>query len=127
MRTLTRLVAAIQLLLIFPAALFLTAVLVGLGDPPQYDLARIAQRVAMWYGGLGKVGLWGLLITLPFMVLISGCVTLLRSWNDEAELQHATRPSLAMIPAPVATLLVAGTTMTSAGILAVVVLHMLAN
>lgn len=104
MRILARLTAATQLALIFPAALFMTAVLVGAGDAPQYELARVAQRIVMWYSARIWT-LWLLLLALP----------------------HGVRQSLATIPAPVATLFVAGTTLTSAGILAIVVLHMLAN
>jgi hypothetical protein len=127
MRMLIRIVAAMQLALICPAALFMAAVLVGAGDPPQYDLARLAQRVVMWYSARMWT-LWLLLLALPFAVLVAGCVTLLRSWNRDVALPHAARQSLAtMIPAPLATFFVAGTTLTSAGILAVVVLHMLAN
>ena len=68
-----------------------------------------------------------LLLTLPFGVFVTGCATLLRSWNRDVDLPDAARPSLARIPAPLATLGIAGTTMTAAGILAIVVLHMLAN
>jgi hypothetical protein len=127
MRALTRVVAAMQLALIFPAALFMTAVLVGAGDAPQYDLARIAQRVVIWYSGRMWT-LWLLLLALPLAVLVIGCATLLRSWNRDLEPPHTTRQSLAtLVPAPLATLFVAGTTLTSAGILTIVVLHMLAN
>jgi hypothetical protein len=127
MRTLIRIVAATQLALIFPAALFMTAVLVGAGDAPQYDLARIAQRVVMWYSARMWT-LWLLLLALPFAVLVIGCATLLRRWNRDVELPQAARQSLAMmVPAPLATLFVAGTTLTSTGILAIVVLHILAN
>jgi hypothetical protein len=127
MRTLIRIVAATQLALIFPAALFMTAVLVGAGDAPQYDLARIAQRVVMWYSARMWT-LWLLLLALPFAVLVIGCATLLRRWDRDVELPQAARQSLAMmVPAPLATLFVAGTTLTSTGILAIVVLHMLAN
>jgi hypothetical protein len=119
MRTLTRVVAAIQLALIVPAALFMTAVLVT-------DLARIAQRIVMWYSARMWT-LWLLLLALPFAALLTGCATLLRSRDHDVELPHAAWQSLAMIPAPLATLFVAGTTLTSAGILAIVVLHMLAN
>jgi hypothetical protein len=35
MKMQTRLVAIMQLLLILPAAVFLSAALVGMGDPPQ--------------------------------------------------------------------------------------------
>lgn len=126
MRILTRLTAAIQLALILPAALFMTAVLVGAGDAPQYDLARVAQRIVMWYSARMWT-LWLLLMALPFAVFITGCATLVRSWNHDVGLPHGVRQWLATIPAPLATLFVAGTTLTSAGILAIVVLHMLAN
>ena len=125
MRTQLRVVAAMQLALIFPASLFMTAVLVGAGGPPQYDLARIAQRIVMWY----SARMWTLpllLLALPLAVLITGCGTLLRSWNH-SEQPHPTRRLLAMIPAPLATLFVAWATLTSAGILAIVALHTLAN
>ena len=127
MRSITRLIAAMQLALILPAALFLTAVLVGAGDQPKYDLALIAQRIVMWYSARMWT-LWLLLLALPFAVLLAGCATLLQSWNHDIELRPVARQSLAtMIPAPLATLFVAGTTLTSAGILAIVVLHMLSN
>lgn len=115
-----------QAVLIFPAALFLTAVLVATSRPSQYDLACIAQRIVTWYAErTWTLGL--LLLALPLAVLGGGCAMLLRSWNGDGGPQEASRHSLAMIPAPVATLFVAGTTLISAGILAIVVLHMLAN
>ena len=126
MRALTRGIAAIQLALIWPAALFLTAVLVGAGDPPQYELAHIAQRIVTWYSARAWT-LWLLLLALPCAVVITGCATLLRSWYDDVALPHATRASLATIPAPLAMLVVAWATLTSACIMVVVALHMLAN
>jgi len=119
MRTLIRLVAGLQTALIFPAILFLTAVLVGTGDPPQYELARVAQGIVTWYAARIWT-LWLLLLILPLAVLAAGCLTLLRGWNRDVEFASAGA-------APVATFFVAGTTFTSAGVLAVVVLHMLAN
>lgn len=115
-----------QLALVVPAALFLTAVLVASGRGPQYDLARFAQRIVMWYSARIWT-LWLLLLALPFAALLTGGATLLGRWNRDFGLPHNARQSLAMIPAPVATLLIAGTTLISAGIVAIVVLHMLAN
>jgi hypothetical protein len=126
MRTLTRFIAAIQLALIFPAVLFMTAVFVAAGHAPQYDLGNIAQAVVIWY----SARMWTLpllLLALPFAVVGAGCATLVRSWNGDLELPHPARHSLAMLPAPLATLFVAGITVTSAWILLIVVLHMLAN
>jgi hypothetical protein len=126
MRTTIRLVASLQVALIFPAILFLTAVLVGAGDPPQYELARAAQAIVTWYAARMWT-LWLLLLILPLAVLAAGCVALLGSWNRAVEPPIARRRAVALLPAPVATFFVAGTTFTSAGILVVVVLHMLAN
>jgi hypothetical protein len=126
MRMLIRVVAAMQLALIIPAALFLAAVLVGTGSPPQYELAGAAHRVVAWYVARSWT-LWLLLLALPFAALIGGAATLLCSWHHDAELPPLVQQSLATIPAPLATLVMAGTTMTAAGILAVVALHMLAN
>lgn len=117
----TRLVAATQLALILPAALFLTAVLVGLGDPPQYELANVAHRIGGWYTARSWT-LPVLLLVLPFATMIGGCATLLYRWRGDDE-----RSSLAMIPAPIATLLIAWATLSSAAIIAIVILHMGAN
>jgi len=126
MRMTIRLIAGLQAALIFPAILFLAAVLVGAGDPPQYELARVAQGIVTWYSARMWT-LWVLLLMLPLAVLAAGCLTLLGSWNRVAELTVVARPAAALLPAPFATFFVAGTTVSSAAVLAVVVLHMLAN
>jgi hypothetical protein len=119
----TRAIAVLQLVLIFPAALFLTAVVVRY-VPPLHDGA---QRIVMLYAGKMWT-LWVLLLTLPLCVLVTGCATLLRSWNREVELPNAARQSLIVaLGQPSATLFVAATTLAAAGILATVILHMLAN
>ena len=105
---LMRVVAAVQAALIAPAALFLASVLVGTGDPPQYELAHVAHRIVAAYAGRGWT-LWLLLLALPGGALLSGSAALAQS---------GVRP---------ATLAVAGATVAAAGILAVVVLHTLAN
>jgi hypothetical protein len=126
MRIPTRIIAATQLVLVVPAALFMTAVLVAAGDAPKYDLARVAQRIVIWYSGRMWT-LWLLLLALPCVVLIAGSATLLAAWNRGIEVPHSARQSLATIQTPLATLGVAGTTLASAAILAIVVLHMLAH
>ena len=126
MRTMTRTVAILQAATIFPAVLFLTSGLVGAGDPPQYELAHIAQRIGGWFVGLGLPMFGVLVILLPFVALVTGSAMLLRSWNGEPAAPMA-RASLAAIPAPFSTLFVSWATLTSAGIIAVVGLHILAN
>ena len=122
----TRIIAAIQLILIFPAALFMTALVVRSVQPLQYEPVHSAQQLVMWYAGRMWT-LWVLLLALPLAVLVTGCATLLRSWNRDTALMQTVRQSLAEIRAHMATLFVAATTLAAAGILAIVVLHMLAN
>ena len=126
MSTVRRAVAATELLLIFPAALFMTALVVRNLRPLQYEPAHTAQRIVMWYAGR-QWTLWVLLIALPFAVLVTGCATLLRSWNGDVELPHHARQTLAAIRAHPMTLFVAAATLTAGGVLVIVVLHMLAN
>jgi hypothetical protein len=122
-----RAIAATELLLIFPATLFMTALFVRNLQPLQYQPAHTAERIVTWYAVRPRIGLWGLLIALPLAVLVTGCGTLLRCWSDEVELRQATRQTLAAISAHLATLLVAGATLTAGGVLAIVALHMLTD
>ena len=117
-----RIIAALELALIFPAALFMAALVVRSSGPLGYEPAHSAQQLVMWYAGRMWT-LWVLLLALPFAVLLIGCVTLYR----DAELLHSARQSLSMLRGQLATLLVAGTTLAAMGILAIVILHMLAN
>jgi hypothetical protein len=125
MRSVPRIIAVSELLLIFPAVLFMTAVVVrNLGS--QYELAHTAQRVIMWYAGQMWT-LWVLLLALPFAVLVTGCATLLCGWNRDQELPNISHRPLALFRPHPATLFVAATTVAAASILMIVVLHMLAN
>jgi hypothetical protein len=105
----------------------MTALFVRNLQPLQYEPAHTAERIVTWFAVRPRIGLWGLLIALPLAVLATGCGTLLRSWSDEVELRQATRQTRAAISAHLATLLVAGATLTAGGVLAIVALHMLTD
>ena len=120
----TRIIAVLEVVLILPAALFMTALALRNLQPPQYESAHIAQKLVMWYAGRMWT-LWVLLLGLPFTVLVSGCAALLRSLNRDMVLP--LRQSIAMVRAHLATLFIAATTLIAGVILAIVVLHILAN
>jgi hypothetical protein len=122
----TRIIAVLELVLIFPAALFMTALMLRNLQPLQYEPARIAQQLVMWYAGRMWT-LWVFLLGLPFIVLVSGCAELLRSWNRDIILPLTSRKSLAMVRAHLASLFLAATTLIAGVILAIAVLHVLAN
>ncbi len=92
-----RIIAATELVLIFPAALFMTAVVTRHLQPLQYEPAHTAQQIVTWYS-VRYWTLWVLLIGSPFAALLAGCVTLLRSWNRGPDPQQAARQPSAGIP-----------------------------
>ena len=109
-----RIVAAFELLLILPAALFMAA-LVARNLQPLQDSA---QQLVMWYAGRIWT-LWVLLLALPLTVLVTGCATLADSFQS-GRILSVVRADLAMLSLAV-------TTVLGGAILVIVVLHMLAN
>jgi hypothetical protein len=126
MNTFKRAIAVTELLLIFPASLFMTALVVRQLQRLQYEPAHTAQRIVMWYA-VRPWTLWVLLIALPLAVLVIGCAALLRNWNDDVELRQAARHPLIAIRAHIAMLFVVAATLTAEVVLAVVVVHMLTH
>lgn len=122
----TRVIAVMELVLIFPSVLFMIALVLRNLQPLQYEPARSAQQLVMWYAGRMWT-LWFLLLGLPFIVLVSGCDELLRSYNRDILLPLTSQKSLAMVRAHLPSLFIAATTLMAGVILAIVVLHVLAN
>jgi hypothetical protein len=121
----TRIVAVLEVLLLFPALLFMGALVVR-NLPLQYQLALGAQQLVMWYAARMWT-LWVLLLALPLTVLVTGCATLLHSWSLDMVRPHSARQLLALVRSHLATFFVGATTLAAASILAIVILHMLAN
>ena len=116
-----RIIAATQLVLIFPAALFLTAVVARYLQPLQF-----AQEIVTWYS-VRYWTLWVLLIGLPVTALLNGCIVLLHNSNDETDEGQITKQLFTAIRTELLTLIIAAATLTAGLILVVVVLHMLAS
>ncbi len=126
MKATERLVAASQVLLIFPAILFMGSLVVRNLSPLQNEPAHTAQQIVTWYAGRLWT-LWALLIALPLGVLVTGCIMFARTWTRDIRLPQAAQQMLAAIHADRAMLIVAVMTLTAGAILTIVVLHMLAN
>jgi hypothetical protein len=120
----TRIIACLQPVLIFPAALFMASLVVRNFGPPQYEPAHTAQQIVMWYAGRLWT-LWVLLFTLPCIVLVIGCVAL-RTRNRDTE-QHSAPGSVASTRPHWLVRLLYVTTVASAGVLAIVVFHVLTH
>jgi len=126
MQATKRAVIGAQLVLMFPSVLFMGALIVWALQPQQNEPAHAAQQIVMWYAERMWT-LWLLLIALPLVVLVTGCVTLARNWHDDAKLSRAVQQTLTAIRADWAMRFVAATTLTAGVVLAIVVLHMAAN
>lgn len=94
--------------------------------PLQYQPAHSAQQLVMWYAARMWT-LWVLLLALPLTVLVTGCATLLHSWSVDMARPHSARQLLALVRSHLATFFVGVTTLAAASILAIVILHMLAD
>jgi hypothetical protein len=125
MKTILRSLAALQLLFIFPAVLFMSALFVRSIQPLQYEPAHTAQRIVDWYAARPHVGLWVLLIILPLAVVVIGLAALTREWRRKQELRDAALRAIALIRSQASSVLIASATATAAGILAIVALHVL--
>ena len=116
-----RIIAATELVLIFPAVLFLTAVVAR-----DLQFLQFAQEIVTWYS-VRYWTLWVLLIGLPLAALFNGCVVLLRNSNDRTREGQIAKQPFAAIRTQLPTQIIAATTLAAGLILAVVILHMLAN
>jgi hypothetical protein len=121
-----RLLATAELLLVSPAVLFMSALIVRVVQPIEYEPAHTAERLLTWYAGR-RWTLWVLLLGLPLVALVSGCATLLYGWNHDLAVSQTVKQSLQIVRSHVAMCLIAAATLGAGGILAIVVLHMLAN
>jgi len=120
-------VAAAEVLLVLPAALFMSALFVRNLQPQQYEPAHSAQRIVEWYAARPHLGLWVLLIALPLAVLSIGAFALFRAWKEEAGLRESARQLAGMVRTHFATLLVTTATLAAGSILAIVALHVLTD
>jgi heme/copper-type cytochrome/quinol oxidase subunit 2 len=121
-----RVIAATQALLIFPASLFMGALILRQMSPLQHEPAYTSQQIVTWYSGRMWT-LWVLLITLPLAVVVTGCLTFLRSWSKDRELPRNTQEWAAAILADPVMLFVGALTLTAGVVLAIVAVHMAAN
>jgi cytochrome b561 len=120
-------IAIIELLLVLPAALFMTELFVRNIQPSPYQPAESARRIVEWFSARPHFGLGVLLIALPFAAFVIGGTTVLRSWVNDAEFRRAILGAFAAVRAHLAKVLIAVTTLLAGGILAIVALHMITD
>ena len=122
MKTIKPAIAIVELLLVFPAALFMTALFLREVQP----LAQTG-RLVEWFSHHVILGLYVFLIAMPLAAFVGGCAIVLRNWHSDAEFRRAALAILTTARAHLATLLVAGATLMAGGILALVAMHMITD
>lgn len=119
--------ATLELTLIIPAGLFMTALVVRSLQPEQFEPAHTAQSIVAWYAARTHLGLWLFLIAFPLAVLVIGCVSLIRTWRADPAFRTAAFACAAAVRRHFAVLMTGLATATSAVILGIVALHMITN
>jgi hypothetical protein len=120
MKKLKQAIVIIELLLVFPAALFMAALFLREVQP----LAQTG-RLVDWFSHHVVLGLYVSLIAMPLAAFVVGCAIVLRSWRNDAEFRRATLEIFTAIRVHVASLLIVGATLMAGGILAIVAMHMI--
>ncbi len=105
----------------------MTALFVRNLQPEKYEPAHTAQQIVQWYAARPHTGLWLLLMALPALVLVIGCASLWGQWHNDVELRTAARQFLNLARTHLATILIAGASLTAAGVLGIVALHTLTD
>ncbi len=115
-------VAVSEFILLFPAALFLLAVIARYLQPIAYP----AQQIVTWYSDRMWT-LWLLLIALPLIALFSGSFVLLNNQQSNSGNSWSTILLGSEATNHLSSRIIAVETITACVFLTVVVLHMLAN
>ena len=124
MRLDKRIVVAVQLLLIIPAALFIVALLVRDLQPLLDQAAYIARLVVIWYSERVWT-LWLFLAALPFTVFVLGSGALMQDWTARLDPRHVNPRTSVVIDFQPTAIAIWALTMLSAVILTVVAVHVL--
>ena len=120
-------VAAWALVLIGPAVLFVTALVIRRVPPPESEPARSAERILRWYAAHPQLALWGFLFLLPLSAFILGSAALLRTWGANPKLQYFAWRALAAIPEHWPAVSIGGATVLALGVLVMITAHLMAG
>ena len=119
MKPVTRAIAAMEIVLVLPAALFMASIFLK----PVQPLLN-TWRIIEWYARHTVLGLYLFLCAMPLAAFVVGIAATLRSWRRDAELRQAARRIYDALGAHAAQALIAGATLMAGGMLAIVALHL---
>jgi hypothetical protein len=114
-------------LMALPAILFIAVSALRDAQPSQYEPAHTSLIVFEWFAHLPGSVLAVLLIGLPTLVVMIGCVSIFRTWRGDAELRQDSLVAFAILRRRMAPFLLAAATLVAGGIATLVVAHLITD
>jgi putative exporter of polyketide antibiotics len=119
-----RILAISEWLMVLPATMFLAVAALRLLQPRQYQPARTSWLIFEWTTThISRLGAAMLFLGMPGLVVVAGCVTLLRMWREDQSLRHDAVLGLTVVRRHVALAFLAVATLLGAAILTLAVVH----
>lgn len=122
-----RSLAAIEILLILPATLFMLALFLRNVQPAPYEPAQTARHVVDWFAARPHIGLQIFLIAFTFAAVLIGAAATLRIWRNDQQLRRTAADTVATLRAHASFVLIAIATLVAGGILSIVALHIITD
>ena len=122
-----RSIAALEILLIFPATLFMLALFLRDVQPAPYEPAQTARHIVDWFAARPHIGLQLFLIAFPFAAVLIGAAATLRTWRNDSQLRQIAAATVANLRAHASFLLIAVATLLAGAILSIVALHIITD
>lgn len=121
-------VAALQWLMVLPAAVFLGAAALRLLQPRQYQPARMSWALSEWAAThVSRLGAGILFIGLPSLIVIAGCAALIGSWRGDPGLRQDAAAILAVLRRREAIAVLTTATLLAGVILVFVMAHVVTD
>jgi hypothetical protein len=119
--------AIAEWLMVLPAILFLAAAVFRGLQPAQYEPAHTSQIIFAWFSQMPLSVVAGMLIVLPGVVALVGCVTVLRSWREDSGLRQDAAAAFAILQRQAVPCFLVTATLLAGAILTLVVSHLITD
>lgn len=113
-------------LMIVPATIFVSAAILRLLQPSQYEPALTSWAIFNWtITHISSNGAAILFMGLPALASVVGCAMLARTWRDSEECRAYVKASLGFLRQHASVVFLAGATVLAGAILAFAVIHVI--
>jgi hypothetical protein len=127
MTTSKRITAFLELILLCPGTLFMTALVVRNLQPATSEPAQTARFLVAWYSSRLVLGLYIFLLAMPLTAFMVGSLAVVGGWRSDREDHGFPRRVFAALGKDLATTVIAAATVAAAIILVIVVAHVMMN